>query len=317
MSYIVIGATGHIGNNITRKLVDLKLDVKVLVRRVDKSISNLPITYCIGDIFDKDFLNVNINSDDIVIHAAGMIDVKNKFYEQTMKVNYELTKIVCDLCIKKNVKKFIYFSSVDCIYKEDADSKIVEPTEIHPEKFDNNYGYSKAMGTKYVLDKIKENPNLDFSILYPSSVMGSNDYKPSLIGKVILDSINNKTQFGINGGYDFIDVEDVATATVNLACSDKHGSYLLTGKKSTIIEVYQAINKVLNRKKKIFRIPLPIVYLFIPFVPYLSRTVFAIIKSNFNYDNSKAISELGIEITPLEKTIEKTIAFFNKEKGVK
>ena len=303
MSYIVIGATGHIGNNITRKLVEANLDTKVLVRRIDKSIANLPITYCVGDIFNEQFLLENIAKDDIIIHAAGMIDVKDKYYNETLKVNYELTKLVSDICIKQQVKKFIYFSSVDCIYKEDENSKITEPAEIYPEKFNSNYAYSKALGTKYVLDKIKENPNLDFSIVYPSSVLGIHDYKPSLIGKVILDSINNKTQFGINGGYDFVDVEDVATATINLACSDKHGSYLLTGKKATIIEVYQAINKALNRKKKIFRIPLPIVYLFIPFVPYLSKTVFAIIKSNFNYDNSKAISELGVSITPLEKTI--------------
>ena len=81
MSYVITGATGHIGNNLVRTLVKNNEHVKVLVRRIDKSIENMNIQYCVGDIFDENFLNENINSDDIVIHLAGIIDIKNKLKE--------------------------------------------------------------------------------------------------------------------------------------------------------------------------------------------------------------------------------------------
>ena len=60
MAYIITGATGHIGNNLVRKLISLNQEVKVLVRKIDRSIENLPIEYCVGNIFNEEFLNKNI-----------------------------------------------------------------------------------------------------------------------------------------------------------------------------------------------------------------------------------------------------------------
>ena len=107
MAYVITGATGHIGNNLVRRLIQNNEDVKVLVRRIDKSIENLNIKYCVGDIFNEDFLNQNIDPDDIVIHLAGIIDIKNKLKEETNKINYIGTVTITDVCIRKKVKKYI------------------------------------------------------------------------------------------------------------------------------------------------------------------------------------------------------------------
>ncbi len=310
MAYIITGATGHIGNNIVKKLVGLNEEVIVLVRKIDESIKDLNVIYKVGNIFDNEFLENIITSNDIVIHLAGVIDIKNNKKEQTLKINYEGTKIITDVCIKKMVKRYIYFSTVDCIYKKENEV-IAEPNDIYPQYFSDNYSYSKALATKYVLDCSKKK-EIPINILYPSAVIGKNDFKPSAIGKVIQDIINGKIQFGINGGYNFVDVDDVVQATINICQNNIEGDYLLTGEDITVYELYDITNKHLKRDKKTIKIPLFIVKLFIPFIPYLSSFVLKTIVENHNYDNSKMVNILEVNNTPFDITIDKTIKFFEE-----
>lgn len=313
MAYVVTGATGHIGNNLVKKLIELDKDVVILARKIDNSIKDLKAKYAIGDIFDEEFLRQNISKDDIVFHLAGVIDIKNNKKDQTLKINFEGTKIITDICIEKEVKQYVYFSTVDCIYKENNE-KIYEPIDIYPEKFKDNYSYSKALATKYVMEQQKINPNININILYPSAVIGINDYKPSSIGKVVQDIIKGKMQFGISGGYNFIDVEDVVKATISVVENNKTGDYLLIGHNISVIELYKIANETLGRKKKTVKIPLFIVKLCIPFVPYLSKFVLKTITENYNYQNNKMIKELNVTPVSFNETIKNTINFFkNKE----
>ena len=106
---------------------------------------------------------------------AGIVALDNKDYDRVMKVNYEATKDLVDLAIKNKVKKFVYVSSVEAIYKK-KHSISKEPVEFYPEKIKLAYGKSKALSSRYVYDKIK-NEELNGIILYPSAVFGPRDYK--------------------------------------------------------------------------------------------------------------------------------------------
>lgn len=313
MAYIITGATGHIGNNLVKKLVELKKEVKVLVRKIDQSINNLPIEYIVGNIFDQEFLNKNISSDDIVIHLAGIIDIKNKNKEQVFKINYEGANLITNICLQKNVKKYIYCSSVDAIEMKKG-SLVKEPKDINVENIKGNYGKSKALATLYVKKIMKENPDFNASIVYPSAVIGPNDWKPSVIGKMVQDSIDKKMQFGIKGGYNFVDVDDVVNAIITLSESDFKDDYILSGEIVSVYKMYQLTNKAIGVKRKVPRLPMFLVWLGIPFVPYLSPIVFELLKTNPEYDCSKAIRDLNYQHTPFEKTIEKTVNWFKNKK---
>lgn len=313
MAFIITGATGHIGNNLVKKLISLNKEVKVLVRKIDKSIENLPIKYAVGNVFDFDFLNNNITSEDIVIHLAGIIDIKNKNKEQVFKINYEGANLLTDICLQKNVKKYIYCSSVDAIEMKKG-SLVKEPDQINVDNIKGNYGKSKALATLYVKKIMKENPSFNASIVYPSAVIGPNDWKPSAIGKMIQDSIDKKMQFGIKGGYNFVDVDDVVDAIITLAESDFKDDYILSGEIVSVHKMYQLTNQAIGIKRRIPRLPMFLVWLGIPFVPYLSPIVFELLKTNPEYDCSKAIRDLNYQHTNFEKTIEKTVNWFKNKK---
>ena len=313
MAFIITGATGHIGNNLVKKLVKLNKEVKVLVRKIDQSIKDLPIEYIVGDVFNKEFLENNISSEDIVIHLAGIIDIKNKNKDQVFKINYEGANLIADICLNKNIKKYIYCSSVDAIEMKKG-SYIKEPNNINVDNVKGNYGKSKALATLYVKKLMKENPNFNASIVYPSAVIGPNDWKPSAIGKMIQDSIDKKMQFGIKGGYNFVDVDDVVDAIITLSESDFKDDYILSGEIVSVYKMYQLTNKAIGIKRKIPRLPMFLVWLGIPFVPYLSPIVFELLKTNPEYDCSKAIKDLKYQHTSFEETINKTVKWFKNKK---
>lgn len=315
MRYIITGSTGHIGNNIARYLANKLNDatkVILLVRRIDDSIANLNATIIKGNVFSEEFLNQNILKDDIVIHLAGVIDIKNNKKQETYDINYLGTKTILDIAIKNGAQKFIYFSTTDCINFQENE-EVFEPTDIDPNKLVDNYNHSKALATKYVMEKRKNSHQISINILYPSAVIGVNDYKPSSIGKVVKDIINNKMQFGIKGGYNFVDVFDIAEATYKITSLKTNDDYLLTGTYVSIIDFYKIVNSVLKRKKHTISIPLFFVYVFIPFIPYLSKFVIKTINQKPNFNNQKFKQLIDRDITDFRKTISDTVSFFKEQ----
>lgn len=308
MAIVVTGATGHIGNTVVKELIKKYNNIRLLVRKIDESIKDLPVEYKIGNVFEERFIASNINKDDIVIHLAGIIDIKNKLKEETYRINYLGAKLIADVALNKGASKFIYFSSTDVLEKRNDGDFIKEPTSLDPNKVKSNYGYSKALATKYFIDLQNNQNKMKIIILYPSAVIGINDFKPSYVGKVVRDVINNKAEFDIDGGYNFVDVEDVAKFTVKTIEFNEHQSFILSGTQVSVAQLYKALNKTLNKTKKITHLPMWLVKLAVPFVPYLSKFTIETLQDKSKYDCSKAM-KYGYTITPFIKTIEKTVLF--------
>ena len=79
-------------------------------------------------------------------------------------------------------------------------------------------------------------------------------------------------------------------------------------------QLYKAINKVLNKEKKIRKVPAFLVKLAIPFVPYLSKYTLETLQDKSKYDCSKAI-KAGYSISPFIKTVEKAVYFQKQRKS--
>ena len=258
----------------------------------------------------------------MVIHSAGLIDVTNKKIEEMEKINYLLTKTLVDICIKKKVSKFIYISSVDAINKEE-EGLIKEPTSFNPNLLESNYGKSKAKATQYVLDKI-ESDALCGVILYPSAVIGPYDFKVSSIGQVLVDNIHNRIMARLNGKYNFIDVRDLAKVINYCIFNDVSSSYLITGEEVSVDELFVLINKKLGKKKLPIKLPFGLIMFLANFIPLYYKlrkvkpvfTKFALktLKTNCNYDNKKAINEIGLKVRPVEESINDAIDWFISNK---
>ena len=318
---IITGSTGHIGNNFVRYLLENypNIKIKLVVRNInDLAIKNFDVEKIVGDITDNSFLEENIEKDTIIVHSAGFIDITNKEKDKLEQINFIATKNLIDICIKKQVKKFIYISSVDAIYKPDK-GKIQEPNDLYPDLLVSEYGKSKAKATKYLLEKIV-NQEIKGTIIYPSAVIGPYDYKVSSIGQVLVDNIHNRIMARMKGGYNFIDVRDIASVLAYSCFNEVGYSYLVTGECISIDELFLIIKNKLNKKRLPLKLPLWFVIFISNFIgiyykirkikPVFTKFAIKTLNTNCDYDNTLAIKELKLNNRPVKESIEDAIDWF-------
>ncbi|MGH2613049.1 MAG: NAD-dependent epimerase/dehydratase family protein, partial [Rhabdochlamydiaceae bacterium] len=75
MKVAVIGATGHIGNNLCRSLLEKGYHVKALVHQNTDSLEGLNLVKATGDILDPQGLRDFLTGCEVVFHAAGKISI--------------------------------------------------------------------------------------------------------------------------------------------------------------------------------------------------------------------------------------------------
>src|SRR5690349_8752127 len=96
MRVLVTGATGLLGNNMCRQLLQRGDAVRVLVRQASRrsiSLQDLPqVELAVGDVRDSDSLQPAMQDVDGVIHAAGMVYLGHQFQDEIQQINVQGTQ---------------------------------------------------------------------------------------------------------------------------------------------------------------------------------------------------------------------------------
>ena len=118
---LITGGTGSIGMGLTRQLIKHKpKEIRILSNdenSIAETIENLgknPICkFMVGDVRDKDRLNLAIRDVDIVYHAAAMkhIDICEYNPFDAVKTNVVGTSNILEASIIEGVKKFLFIST--------------------------------------------------------------------------------------------------------------------------------------------------------------------------------------------------------------
>ena len=158
---LITGIPGWLGNRMIDVFMNgdtfgkyaINRKIRLLVQPQFKGLfpAELPFEIVYGDITDKNSLREALKDVKAVYHLAGVIYPKkiSSYY----KVNYEGTKNLVDVCIEEGVKRLL-FMSTDSTCGYSAKGKIFdEHTPPTPYK---NYGRSKYMAEKYLIDKTAE-----------------------------------------------------------------------------------------------------------------------------------------------------------------
>jgi len=88
----VIGASGLIGNNLCRALLEKGMKVKALIHINSNSLERLDIEKVRGDILDVAGLQQFLQGVDVVFHAAGKISIDGDKDGSVRAVNVTGTK---------------------------------------------------------------------------------------------------------------------------------------------------------------------------------------------------------------------------------
>ena len=321
----VTGASGMVGINVCKEILSNGDELNILIRDDVSYLDGLSCNKFYGDLSDIDTLEKFCDKCDVIIHSAAMISIGFDAYDQVYEVNFVGTKNLLDASIKKKVKKFIFISTVNAYDKKPLDQNFDEKRELV--RKGNAYDMTKALAQELVTST----EEIETVSINPTSVLGKNDFKPSRLGKIIKGVYSGKLPFLVDGGLDVIDVEDLSKAIYSSISNGRDGeSYLISGKFRSFKKIYEVITKYQNKKSRIFFFPRLMVELSLPllslfpigllkraaevngkFFPGLENMTKEAIENIINFpkhiDNSKAKKDLGLKISPLEKTIKDTI----------
>ena len=309
---LVTGATGYLGTVLVRMLHEKGLNVTSLVFP-DEDIKHISkysnIRY--ADVCDKDALEQEVMGYDIIIHLAGIIDISSRNRDLMKRVNIGGTRNVAELCLKHNIK-LIYCSSVHAIPCLPKNEIMTERTDFDSVKVKGLYSKTKAEATKTVLEMIKQ--GLNAMIAFPSGIIGPYERKLTNIGQVICDFLCGELTAYVDGGYNFVDVRDVANGIYKMIENWKSGeSYILSGYE---ISVGQMISEVAKASgKKMLRTKLPYWFAlgtsyFAEFYYFIRRkkplyTHYSVktLRNNCSFSNQKARDNIGFYPRPLSESL--------------
>ena len=326
--YIVTGAAGHLGNTIVRQLSLQNGEVRGLVLDSDDLtlLEGFNVKLYKGNICDKKSLDEIFKHDEsdevYVIHSAGLISIQNKISKKVYDVNVNGTKNIVDKCIEENVRRLVYVSSVHAIKEED--DVIKETLDFSDKYVVGGYAKSKALATQYVLSKSNE---LDLVVVHPSGIIGPYDFGRNHLVELVRDFSSRKLKTAVKGGYDFVDVRDVASATINALTMGKSGNtYILSGRYETVKNMLNILANEINIKTLKHLTPMWCAKMALPFISMYARikhirplfTAYSLytLTAKCNFDNSKAKKDLLFNPRPLKESVMDTYNYLDNNKNM-
>ena len=319
--FIVTGAAGHLGSVITEKLIERGKTVYAFCLSGEKRVpQGKRVTVFYGDVRDLDSLAVVFEKCEgksvTVIHCAGIVTISQLYDQKVYDVNVQGTKNVIYLCEKNNTNKLVYVSSVHAIPEPHVDEVITEASRFSPDEVEGLYAKTKAEATQCVLDYIARGH--DGNIVHPSGIVGPSDFGRGHITQMVIDYCKGGLTSAIDGGYDFVDVRDVADGVLSCCARSKSGeNFILSGKYFKILDLLNLLHYITGKKKIKRVLPLWFVTLTAPICevyykvlrqpPLFTSYSIHTLNTNAKFSHEKAARELGYSPRPMSQTLVDTV----------
>ncbi len=331
---LITGANGHLGRNLVKLLTAQGVRVRGLVLPGEKApmLEENNIEIVRGDVTDPASLRPLFagleNREVVVVHTAAVIDISSKVTQRARRVNVDGTKNVVALALEYGVHRFIHVSSVHAIPVPAGRRTIVETKEFSPGIVSGSYAKTKAEASAFVMRQIKEN-GLPAVILHPSGIAGPLDSGTNNIVAAIKGYLNGRIPACPRGGYDIVDVRDVAAACASAIDSGRVGeTYILSNRHYEFSELFAMLREVTGKKKK--RCPVVPIWMAKLAAPVLERSAkrkkqpplitpysLEALSSNDNFSHQKASRELGFWPRDIYETLQDTVAWLREQKLLK
>ena len=317
--YIVTGASGFLGNNIIRMLEhDDNAEVRAFVLNGESisSLNNLKCSIYYGDVTKVDTLNSIFegsgDAEIFVIHCAAVVYIKSKYNPRVYDVNVNGTKNIVDKVLEYNAK-LIYVSSVHAIPEKSDGDLISEVSIFNPDDVVGLYAKTKAEAARYVMDSVKDK-GLNACIVHPSGILGPYDFSNSHLTALVREIVRGKLPMCVKGGYDFVDVRDVAKGIIMACDKGKKGEcYIMSGEFVSIKKLADLVCDVVGRKRIKVVLPIIIAKIVAPFyemyynvkgkTPLFTKYSLYTLSSNSNFSNEKAKRDLGFVTRDITDTV--------------
>ncbi len=324
---LVTGASGLVGNNLVRHLLQHGRPVRVLARRRDEiSLSGLSVETFVGDVLEPRSIAPLMEGVGTVFHLAGAISIDGQSDTLMKQVNVGGTANVVEACLEHQVDRLIHFSSIHAFSPFPKHEPINESRGLALDPVKHlPYDHSKAAGEQKVREGVKR--GLNAVILNPVGILGPHDFGPSPGGEFLVQLMHRKLPGLVQAGYHWVDVRDVAKAAVAAESQGRIGeNYILAGEHATFAQIANWVRDFSGARPPFINVPIWVARFAAPWVARYSRLTgirslitpeaIQIVECHQHIDTNKADIDLGFQPRPLRETIEDSVQWFQELKTV-
>lgn len=318
---LVTGATGFIGSAVVRSLLDRGRAVRCYVEpgASRKNLEGLDVEIIEGDINDRAKIGRALEGARSLYHLAAIYKLWLPDNALMYEVNVEGTKTVLFAAMKAGVDKVVYTSSIAAVGTPKDGDLADETCEFNLWDDSNHYIRSKWLSERDALRFARE--GLPVVVVNPAFPFGERDVAPTPTGRFIVEALKGRVPGYMEGGFNVVDVADVAEGHVLAEEKGRVGErYILGEHNVTYKQFYDAVTEVAGVAPITRKLPTRVLWgmawmmekmgdlrgkepqLTYKSARYASRTLW--------FDTRKAHEELGMPRTPLRTSIEKSIRWF-------
>ncbi|MCE5334369.1 MAG: NAD-dependent epimerase/dehydratase family protein [Desulfobacteraceae bacterium] len=316
----VTGAGGFIGQHIAAALMKRGYHVRALCRRESAVTAGMPaIEWRRGDLRNPDQVSKALAGANVVFHVAADYRLWAKDPREIYQSNVEGTGHVLKAALETNVERVVYTSSVGALGLNPDGSPADEQTRVCIEDMVGHYKRSKYLAEREA-EKFLDR-GLPVVFVHPSTPVGPGDHKPTPTGKIIVDYLNRKMPAYLDTGLNLVDVRDVAEGHCLAMEKGAIGrKYILGNRNLTLAEIFRMLEAISGVPAPRVRLPYkPILWLARclnvvslatktePLIPYEGVKMAA---KHMFFDASRAVRELGMPQTPVEKALTDAVEWF-------
>jgi dihydroflavonol-4-reductase len=320
MTVLVTGASGHLGLTLIHQLLESERKIRALDIKKSPALEKLPIEFCCGDLRDPNSLEAAFMDVETVFHVAGYISIQLNEWPLLEAINVNGVRTVVGLCKKYGVRRLIHISSIEALSVEPRNRPIDETNALVATDFPIPYPRSKAAGQRIILDAIHD--GLDAITIYPSGMIGPNDYGFRAANQAFLGAVTGKLFAIPSFSYDFVDIRDVAAGVIAAEQKGQRGAqYVMSNARFRLSDLVKKAAKLAKVRTPLV-IPPWTAKMAEPFMSVLATiqkkpgivtraSLYPLVKGH-EISHARATNELGYQPRPIDDTLVDMINWFRQ-----
>jgi dihydroflavonol-4-reductase len=314
----VTGASGFVGANLVRALLERGWRVRALLRGDAPSLAGLDVEPVAGDLFAPGLADA-MRGCDAVFHVAATYSLWRRDREMLARANVEGTRNVLAAARAAGVPRTVHTSSVAAIGVR-ADGRPADETyQSPPERLIGAYKRSKYFAELEAQRAFATGQ--DVVIVNPTTPVGPWDAKPTPTGEIVVRFLNRRMPAYVDTGLNVVDVRDVAAGHVLAYERGRAGErYILGNEDVTLRALLDRLAELTGLPAPRLRLPraIPLAYAALGelvlarlgVTPDVALDSVRMAKQRMFYATEKATAELGVPRSPVDTALADAVAWF-------